>query len=69
VADSARAARRLFELERIDLTRAFAQSRNGSRLLAQPELREDVPFCLRRNTMNVLAQLGKDGRVTRIGLS
>jgi 2-phosphosulfolactate phosphatase len=69
VADSARAARRLFELERTDLAEALAQSRNGSRLLAQPDLRDDVPFCLRRDTMNVLTQLGRDGRVTRIGPS
>jgi 2-phosphosulfolactate phosphatase len=69
MADSARVARRLFQLERTDLAGAFAQSRNGSRLLAQPELRDDVPFCLRRDTMNVLAQLGKDGRVTSAGPS
>jgi len=67
VADSARVARRLFELERHGLAGAVAQSRNGRRLLSRPELRDDVPFCLQRDTVNLVAQLGRDGTVTQLG--
>jgi 2-phosphosulfolactate phosphatase len=63
VADSARIARRLFELEKKDLLTAVAQSRNGRRLLAHPELRDDVPFCLQQDRFSFIAELGKDGRV------
>jgi 2-phosphosulfolactate phosphatase len=64
VADSAQMARALFALERNDLAAALARSRNGLRLLARPELREDVPFCLQRDSVKLVAQLGKDGLVT-----
>ena len=47
VADSAHIARRLFRLEQNDLLGALAQSRNARRLMAHPELRDDVPFCSR----------------------
>lgn len=65
VADSAYLARRLFQLEQADLFAAVAQSRNGRRLLNMPELRDDVHFCLQRDTMNLVARLGKDGGVKR----
>ncbi len=65
VADSALVARRLFQLEQDDLLAAVSQSRNGRRLLARPELREDVAFCVQRDVFNLLAELGKDGWVRR----
>jgi 2-phosphosulfolactate phosphatase len=64
VADSAHIARRLFRLEQNDLLGAVAQSRNGRRLLAQPELREDVPFCFQRDLFSLVAEMGKDGAIT-----
>ena len=63
VADSAHIARRLFRLEQNDLLAAVAQSRNGRRLMAHPDLREDVPFCLQRDLFRLVAELGKDGAV------
>jgi 2-phosphosulfolactate phosphatase len=63
VADSARIARQLFQIGQNDLLAAVAQSRNGRRLLAQPDLREDVPFCLQRDLFRLSAELGKDGVV------
>ncbi|HWX22226.1 MAG TPA: 2-phosphosulfolactate phosphatase [Candidatus Binatia bacterium] len=65
VADSAYAARRLFRLERGDLLAALSASRNGRRLLARPELSEDVPFCLQQDSVDLVAQLDKEGRVQR----
>jgi 2-phosphosulfolactate phosphatase len=63
VADSAAMARTLFQLERADLPAAFAKSRNGRRLLALPELSADVAYCARENTLELVAELGKDGWV------
>ena len=66
VADSARMARRLYRLEQANLQAAVAGSRNGSRLLAMPELRDDVAFCLQRDVFQLVAGLNKDGQVTSI---
>jgi phosphosulfolactate phosphohydrolase-like enzyme len=63
VSDSAHMARRLFLLEQNDLLAAVAQSRNGRRLMAQRDLREDVPFCVQRDLFRLVAELGKDGEV------
>jgi 2-phosphosulfolactate phosphatase len=63
VADSAHIARRLYLAESADLVAAMARSRNGRRLLAHPALREDVPFCLQRDTLALVAVLNADGRV------
>jgi len=65
VADSARMARELFSLARTDLRAAFGQSRNGRRLLALAELSADVAYCAQRNTLELVAELGKDGLVRK----
>jgi 2-phosphosulfolactate phosphatase len=64
MADSAQMARRLFQLEEADLPTALTRSRNGRRLMDLPELRDDVAFCARRDALELVAELGKDGRVT-----
>jgi phosphosulfolactate phosphohydrolase-like enzyme len=63
VADSGHIARRLFLLEQGNLLAAVAQSRNGRRLMAHQDLREDVSFCLQRDLFRLVAALGKDGAV------
>lgn len=63
VADSAHIARRLFRLEQDNLLAAVSQSRNGRRLLSQPELRADVPFCIQRDLFSLVAELDKEGEV------
>jgi phosphosulfolactate phosphohydrolase-like enzyme len=67
VADSALIARRLFRLEQSDLLAAVAQSRNGRRLLAHPDLRDDVAFCVQRDLFSLVAKMGKDGLVSSKG--
>jgi 2-phosphosulfolactate phosphatase len=62
-ADSALMGRRLFQIEH-DLGRAFAQSRNGRRLLAIPDLQPDVDFCTRRDCFDLVAGMTQDGVVT-----
>ena len=47
------------------LTEAIGDSRNGARLLANPELRTDVPFCLQRDVYPLVAVLGRDGQISK----
>jgi 2-phosphosulfolactate phosphatase len=63
VSDSGYIARRLFQFAQHDLLGAVSQSRNGRRLLAKPDLRDDVPFCLQRDRFDFVAALGTDGAV------
>jgi phosphosulfolactate phosphohydrolase-like enzyme len=58
-------AHNLFLLEQGNLTAAFARSRNGRRLLSKPELREDVEFCLRRDSVPLVAELNRQGMVVK----
>lgn len=53
--DSALMAQRLYQLEEPDLEGALARSVNGQRLIALPELREDVAFCAQRDRFQVVA--------------
>lgn len=66
IADSAYLARRLFRVEERRLQAAFAQSNNGRRLLAHPDLREDVAFCAEKDHFPVVAGMTKHGVVTTI---
>jgi 2-phosphosulfolactate phosphatase len=60
-ADSAQIAREIYRVGATDLAAALQQhSRNARRLLARPELRDDVPFALQRDTVSFVAEL-KDG--------
>ncbi|MBU6399606.1 MAG: 2-phosphosulfolactate phosphatase [Verrucomicrobia bacterium] len=66
VADSAAIARELFRARQRDLLGALQHSRNGRRLLAIPELRDDVRFCAQRDTHDFAAGLKPDGTVTAL---
>lgn len=63
VADSAHIARDLYRTAAADLAGALRHSRNARRLLAKPELADDVPACLRRDQHPLVARLEADGRV------
>ncbi len=67
VADSALMALRLFAAESADLPAAFGRSRNGRRLLALDELRDDVAFCAQRNLLHLVAGMDREGRVRVMG--
>jgi 2-phosphosulfolactate phosphatase len=62
IADSARIARQIFLEAENDPAAAMQHSRNARRLLASPELRDDVAFCLRRDALDMTAEL-RDGAV------
>lgn len=65
ISDAAEIARRIFPLMQMDLLGAMNHARNGRRLLANPDLRSDVWFCLQRETLNFMAEC-KDGVVRRV---
>ncbi len=63
ISDSAHIARQIYIDAGSDLAGAMQRhSRNARRLLSMPDLRDDVPFCLRRDTLDVTAEL-RDGAV------
>jgi 2-phosphosulfolactate phosphatase len=65
ISDSAEIARRIYPLMQYDLLGAMKHSRNGRRLLANPELRSDVWFSVQRETISFVAELLADGAVRR----
>ena len=58
-------ARRRFTELKTDLATALGSSENGRRLLAIPELRDDVAFCVRRDVFNLVAIMQEDGSLRR----
>ena len=63
--DSAEAALRVYREAQMDLFSAVSRSQNGRRLMANAELRDDVEFCLRRDSCGLVALLGTDGTVRK----
>jgi 2-phosphosulfolactate phosphatase len=63
VSDSAQIARSVSPLLQLDPLDAMGYTRNGRRLLASPEFREDVSFSIQRDTASFVAALDRDGRV------
>jgi phosphosulfolactate phosphohydrolase-like enzyme len=49
------------------LNTAVVYSQNARRLMSNPELRDDVPLCLQRDTVNFIAEL-KDGQIRKANL-
>ncbi len=66
VSDSARMARQIWQAGRADLMDAMRHSRNGRRLLAHPELHDDVRVCLQNDSLSFIAELCSDGVVRRV---
>ena len=65
-ADSAHIAREIYRAGASDLAAAFRRhSTNARRLLANPDLRDDVPFALQRDTVPFVAEL-KNGAVVKV---
>ncbi len=62
LSDSARLAVSAFKQAKGDLLKSLGKSENAARLLAIPELCDDVPFCLRRDVFDVVAVM-KDGEI------
>jgi len=64
ISDSAGIARQIYLDAKSDIAGAVGQhSRNARRLLSMSELRDDVPFCLRRDALELTAEM-RGGAVT-----
>ncbi|MGB8370150.1 MAG: 2-phosphosulfolactate phosphatase [Limisphaerales bacterium] len=63
LSDSAESARRAYAQAKSNLAEAICRSENARRLLAIPELRDDVAFCLRQDVYNLIAVLGREGAI------
>ncbi len=65
LSDSAQIARRAWAQAKDDLAAAISNSENARRLLAIPELRDDVAFCLQRDIFPLVAKMEADGAIRR----
>ncbi len=65
MSDSAEMARRVYAQAKSDLPAAVRSSENARRLLAIPELRDDVPFCLQRDVCPLIVKMEADGSVRK----
>jgi len=63
VSDSAETALNAWRTAKSNLFAAVADAENARRLLAIPELREDVAFCLQPDVFGLTAELGRDGAI------
>ena len=63
VSASAENARNTWRKAKPKLLEVVSEAENARRLLAIPELRDDVAFCLRRDAFNLVAVLGRDGAI------
>lgn len=66
LSDSAQVARTLYLKERRNLKAAFCRTRNGRRLLSRPQFKADVAYCAQRDTLNLVAAMGKDRMVRKV---
>jgi 2-phosphosulfolactate phosphatase len=65
LSDSAQIARRSWLAAKPDLPATVCNSENARRLLAIPELHEDVAFCLQRDVYPLIAQMEADGSIRK----
>ena len=65
LSDSAEITRRVWAKAKADLAGTFQTSTNARRLLAIPELRDDVAFCLQRDVFPLIARMEADGAIRR----
>jgi len=63
--DSTEIARRAWAQAKPDLAAAVRNATNARRLLAIPELRDDVVFCLQRDVFPLIARMEADGAIRR----
>jgi 2-phosphosulfolactate phosphatase len=63
--ESAEIARHFYAQAKSDLAAAVRNATNARRLLAIPELRDDVAFCLQRDIFPLVAGMEADGAIRR----
>lgn len=65
LAETSTVAWNKFVEAKADLLAAIGRARNGKRLLAMPELRDDVAFCAQRDVFPLVALMDSDGWLRR----
>ena len=63
--ESAEIARHFYARAKSDLAAAVSNATNARRLLAIPELRDDVAFCLQHDVFPLIARMEADGVIRR----
>lgn len=63
-AASVEAARHVYAQAKSNLAGAMRDSENARRLLANPDLRDDVALCLQRDTCPLIARMEADGKIS-----
>ena len=63
LSDAARSALLAYQAAKDQLEETVKAGRNGARLLANTDLRDDVKFCLQRDVHPLVAILGGDGKI------
>ncbi len=63
LSDAARSTLLAYQAAADQLEETVEAGRNGARLLANPDLRDDVKFCLQQNVYPLVAVLGRDGKI------
>jgi 2-phosphosulfolactate phosphatase len=66
LSDSSQIARRAWLEAKPDLSAAVSNAENARRLLAIPELRDDVAFCSQRDIFPLVAEMQPDGSIRKI---
>jgi 2-phosphosulfolactate phosphatase len=66
VRDSAQITLQTYHHSKNDVVTAIRSSQNARRLLANPVLRDDVEFCLRRDCFSPVPVLGSDGVIRNV---
>jgi len=61
--DSVETALNTWRQAKSNLLATVSNAENARRLLANPELRDDVAFCLQPDIFNLTARLGHDGAI------
>jgi 2-phosphosulfolactate phosphatase len=61
--NSVETARKAWRKAKSNLLEVVSEAENARRLLAIPDLRDDVAFCLRQDVFNLAAALGRDGAI------
>jgi len=61
LSDSAEIAQRVYTQAKSDLAATVRTSENAQRLLSIPKLRDDVPFCLQRDSFPIVVKRTEDG--------
>jgi 2-phosphosulfolactate phosphatase len=64
--ETSTAALKKYRMAKADLLTAISHTTNGQRLLAIPELHDDVAFCAQRDIFSIIAALGPDGALRGI---